>query len=890
MPKKAPRVQEPETVARPNLQWEVGAHSLEDILQKYPLPRVVQCAYTLSDDVSTEQSNFDFLQPMLLYQKRVCNKVTATSLNTDPQTGNTVEVGAPLLIPEDYKGWFAVKFTSCDKPIPHYRKVANLASSDCDTFLIGGDHEVNAVQIYRQQSSPQQRVLYPGDVLRMGNLYVATSKVKKSIFSKSVTLEERFLLCTDLTDREVMLPINATGVFYILKHKTTQKPTIMQVKDIIAKAQLPCKVKLVFGRIPPTPCIFTGVLNLNEFHLETSAIVSSVFNLRNILLEIPTTIPLMFRVAKSDTSLLNSSGYTRAMGLCQNNAEMYMRNIKAAQGLPTEVNRNHTTPPARRDKQTNETTADSKPNAAVNMDSKINEKKSASPIEVKSLPRVLPKPLNLTGSMPDTEADDNVTPDVPPRTPLKPTKLPSFSPPQHRVVKLGASVGFGTAPKLVVRSSQKVRPLAQPPASNKPKQESYESVWIEPKSSTSPPTPPKCVPSSYVHPKPPQKVQTKKTIRISTTYGYLTVPMYLNDDDSDPEEVINLADKINFWQRISTSDLDGSSVDPLNPSDDDIGAGRRGCFTYSETGGPTKRDYATMLPAKRQENVMVYENIQSLRQLTSGNSGSVTEALACPSSHSEPFADDVNVTDYEMPDRPKTSLDEDDGSSKKWKKNQTGGPPAPPPKPTKKEAIASYTRGKHHLPTKEDVIYESPDEKKLVTASHISKKKFHQIHDIYEPVDKFGQKEITFQPSHLSSSADDVVYESPDDRYHLEQIPSPSPPHVMEDVIYEPSDNRRQGMCDSPCADSGIGIMDEGADGSSTIVAMSAAEVNDKLRQAGGIKQKTLALLLNNNIDGRQLFDMGENGLQLKFPSISNIEKRMINLFIHGCQSGVFKL
>ncbi|XP_046547599.1 uncharacterized protein LOC124257546 [Haliotis rubra] len=837
MPKKTPQVVPPETVAKPNLQWEVGAYSLEDILQKYPLPRVVQCAYTLNDDISTEQSNFDFLQPLLLYQKRVCNKVTATSLNTDPQTGNTVEVGDPLLIPEDYKGWFAVKLTSFEKPIPHYRKVANLASSDCDMFLIGGEHEVQAVQIQRTDGSPQPRVLYPGDVLRMGHLYVATSKVKKSIFSKSVTLEKKFVLCLDQADREVMLPLDAAGVFYIVKYKNTHKQSIMQIKDIIDTQPLPCKVKLVYGRVPLTPCIFTGVLNLNEFHLDTSAIVSSVFNLRNILLEIPTSIPLMFRVAKPDSSLINSRGYTNAFGLCQENAERYMRNIKVAQSLPTEENRNQSTPPVCRNKQIGETSAVPKSDAVI-VDSKGSETthKCSPPTEVKPLSKVLPKPQKPTGSMPDILASHNVTPAVLPRTPLNPTTPHPAKLRQHEERNLDAAVGFSPAPKLVVRSTPAPRKPAPPPPSNKPKPATYESVWIEPKSTTppstppftSPSTPPKCG-SGYVHPKRPQKVQTRKTIRISTTNGYLTVPVYLDNDDSDSDEVMNLADKINLWQRENKSDQSTSSAGQLDTCVDGLKAGRAGSFTYSETGGPANRGEAATIPP-RAEHVMVYENIQSLRKLKLGSSGSDEEALASPSKYSEHLVDGIKI-ELENPDRPEIGTDED-RSINKWKKNQI---PVPPLKP-KKQKDVSYSREVHQVKT-EDVIYESPDERKHVSCSRPSKFRIHQRNDVYEPVEQMWQKkgETGFQP--LRSSTDDVVYESPDDIF-LEPADSPSPTVVTEDVMYEAPDNIRQGKCISLCADSGISIMDEGADKDSTAVAMSATEVHDKLKQAGGVKQK----------------------------------------------------
>ncbi|XP_067679434.1 uncharacterized protein [Haliotis asinina] len=718
----------------------------------------------------------------------------------------------------------------------------------------------------------------------MGHLYVATSKVKKSIFSKSVTREKKYLLCSDQADREVMLPLDTAGVFYIVKYKNTQKQKIMQIKDVIDSHSLPCKVKLVYGRVPLTPCIFTGVLNLNECNLETSAIISSVFNLRNILLEVPTSIPLMFRVAKSGSSLTNSSGYKNALDLCQENAERYMRNIKVAQSLPTEETRNQSTPPMSRNKQISETFTVPKSDVAIIVDSKGSEikHKCSPPTEVKSLPKVLPKPQNPTGRTPDNLASHNVTPAFPPRTPPKPNTPHPAKSLQHEDRNLDAAVGFSPAPTLVVRPAP--RKPAPPPASNKPKSAAYEPVWIKPTSTTPPSTPPFTPPSTppkcgpgYVNPKRHQKVQARKTIRISTTNGYLTVPVYLNSDDSESEEVMNLADKINLWQRVSTSDLSASSEGQVDTCVDGLKAGRAGSFTYSETGGLAERGASATLPSE-EERVMEYENIQSLRQLKMGDSGSVSEALASPSSHSGHLGDDIKI-EFKTFGRPEMSTDED-MSINKWKKNQI---PVPLFKP-KKQRDVSHPQEVHHVET-DDVIYESSDEIKHVTCSPPSKVR----NDVYEPVEQMWQKKKETGFQSLRSSTDDVVYERPDDLV-LNPTSIPSEPDVKEDVTYEAPDSIGQGQCASFSADSRTSMMDSGADDSPTIVAMSATEVHDKLKQAGGVKQKTLALLLENNIDGRELSDMGEDGLQQRFPSISNIEKRMIDLFMQNCKTGVFKL
>ncbi|XP_071118269.1 uncharacterized protein [Haliotis cracherodii] len=538
-----------EIVARPNLQWEVGAYSLDDILQKYPLPRVVQCAYTLNDDISTEKSNFDFLQPMLLYQKHVCNKVTATSLNTDPQTGHTVEVGAPLLIPEDYKGWFAVTYKPHVEPVPHFCQVGVLASSDCDTILIGGESDVNALQVYKEGDLPQPRVLYPGDVLSVGNVHVTTTKAKKKMFKKSVSREEKFLRCTDYADREVLLPFDATGIFYSLKQKRKTEIPIMHIKDIITDIKLPCIVKLVYGRFPVTPCIFTGMLKLEECHKDPSVIVSSVFNLKNILLEIPVTIPLMFRVAITDKSLIASKGYNNALRQCQEEMETYMRNIKVSQGQTTGAQAQVKSPPLF-------------PQVPISVHSKTTSDCIAP--DMSRYPRKSPKPTN------------------------------------------GKSVTSESAPPVDQCFSGRSSSSSSTRASSK-RYNDYIPMWIGPQT----PTPPTSEGSGYPHSQPPQ-ITKQNSITISTRNGYMTVPMYPRHTEvTDREQVISLVDKINLWQRMDTFDQNGSSPDSVDPATGARMPGRKASFTYSETGEITeggdtiKHQATTKGPSIMSQNIQI---------------------------------------------------------------------------------------------------------------------------------------------------------------------------------------------------------------------------------------------------------------------------------------------
>lgn len=276
---------------------------------------------------------------------------SAASSSSDPERGaasstapHITEVGDHLLIPEDYKGWFAVLGSpdnpQADRVVPHFRQVAQLALSKCQSFLIGGNECVQALHIPQpgalDDKETQLRTLYPGDVLRMGKLYVgeSTIRVKKKLFGGKTTMkkEEKFLLCTDDKDREVYLPVENRGTFYVLTTEGGGLPRmpIMRMPDICTHFRFPCVVKLLFGRVPATPCSFTGTLLLQDSQMESSVIGCTMTNLRNVLLDIPIDSDLRFFLASQSRELLTSRAYRNAKAICQEKAQTYMRNMKVA--------------------------------------------------------------------------------------------------------------------------------------------------------------------------------------------------------------------------------------------------------------------------------------------------------------------------------------------------------------------------------------------------------------------------------------------------------------------------------------------------------------------------------------------------------------------------------
>ncbi|KAK3089933.1 hypothetical protein FSP39_007731 [Pinctada imbricata] len=291
------------------LQFEDGDLSLWEVLRAYPLPVVVQCD-TAHCPIPMDRSrfNFDLSQPLLLYRKK-----------------------------EYTKGWFSVLKRNfhngpIDDLVPHFQEVSEIADSPTETFLIGGDKKVQALQVSTKENGHlvhQQRTLFPGDVLRKGKLYIGEKKRKSKILRKTKVVTEKYLMCTDDSDREILLPFDQKGLFYTLTSNSGNvlRP-VMQMSQIVAKKYPPCIARLVYGRIPNTPCSFSGTLRLDRSDLEQSVIAATIVNKRNILLEIPTTCNLKFKVAVTNESLIQNAGYKNSLEICNEKATIYMRHMK----------------------------------------------------------------------------------------------------------------------------------------------------------------------------------------------------------------------------------------------------------------------------------------------------------------------------------------------------------------------------------------------------------------------------------------------------------------------------------------------------------------------------------------------------------------------------------
>ncbi|GAB1599892.1 uncharacterized protein LOC115214239 [Argonauta hians] len=330
-------------VEYPNISWLPQTYCLPDILSKFDLPVVIRCCM---ETVRAQSNNFDISQPLLLFSKRHERKVLARSLRVDTINKSYEEVDNPLLIPSDYKGWFALtqenstakSQMTVQKVVP-CKYVEKLARTKASRFLIAGTDKIKALQVINREGSNvdfEQRMLFPGDILQKGRVFTGKAKVKrKGILRKAKYIEENFLMSTDDMDRELMLPISQKGTFYQVG--PLSKPLILQLEDLLKETSCPCVVKLVYGKEPATPCSFTGTLVLKKSFEDTTIIASTILNKKNILMEVPVFCPLKYYVAENNSELTGNCNYQAAIRLCKEKAHIYARDMKVLYSFPSDV-------------------------------------------------------------------------------------------------------------------------------------------------------------------------------------------------------------------------------------------------------------------------------------------------------------------------------------------------------------------------------------------------------------------------------------------------------------------------------------------------------------------------------------------------------------------------
>ncbi|CAL1539917.1 unnamed protein product [Lymnaea stagnalis] len=335
--------------SEPGLNFTDEVFTLEQVLDRFRLPRVIQCDMGLMKD-----NRLDLSKPLLAFSRRSARKVGARNMQWDCKERELKVMGSDLLIPEDYIGWFAVQGSPGApddlKSVTPYRKLSQLSTSRVSSFLVGGISPISGFLLLRSNNTvkniPHQ--ILPGDVLRKannqifqedGSLYASPkpdTKSGTSTLTRRGAFREKskvqpYLMYHDEKDRAILLKAQQRGIFYVIGQdgQCGDEDTVaLQLKDIITQYTFPLVVKLLHGLVPAVSCGFTGTILLTDIDMEETVVASTLLKNRNTSLEIPLGSDMLFQVAENSTELTTSEAWKYALAHCHSLAPIYTRAIK----------------------------------------------------------------------------------------------------------------------------------------------------------------------------------------------------------------------------------------------------------------------------------------------------------------------------------------------------------------------------------------------------------------------------------------------------------------------------------------------------------------------------------------------------------------------------------
>lgn len=273
-------------------------------------------------------------QPLLFF-KRVKKRQARARTIYHEKGGEYFEIGQTLHIPDDYTGWFELvppdfRRASC------FRSIEEVAKVMPRKFFTRSN--LKAIRIDKgEDDEPKylERKVKAGSFLRTDSVFTAKWKTSATtgVFKKKktewVTQEVKYLKCIDKDEKDILVPLSHRGKFNAIYEKgKLNQHSVYSMKDILSDLKLPVKVRLLFGKAPVVPCIFTGMLCIKEVHEDDVIIASTILNRRNVLLDLPVTSPVRVQLATREEDFTPLKSFEDAQKLCQKYAHMYSTLIK----------------------------------------------------------------------------------------------------------------------------------------------------------------------------------------------------------------------------------------------------------------------------------------------------------------------------------------------------------------------------------------------------------------------------------------------------------------------------------------------------------------------------------------------------------------------------------
>ncbi|BFY99470.1 hypothetical protein BsWGS_02510 [Bradybaena similaris] len=317
-------------------KWSNQTYTVAEILKKFKLPCVVQCATDDSCTVVWSDFQFDLKQPLLLYSKRSAEKVHAVSLK---QTNDVLEeIGPPLAIPADYEGWFGAAPKGLSKAKRHFRieSIANttsrrfLVTTKCPAFTRSHGHEGSL------QFVPHD--IMPGETLR--RVCVLDSDVDDPDCPDLVRQHGPCLECLDDKDEDVVIPLSyATLSYEVADTYPDEESRVFQIPSLVeaGNTKLPRILNLIHGDPPLLAYAFTGTVRCYSVFSEETILAATLEDPGSRCLELITDSCVRFRLGLNEVAVKKTCEYTSAFQMCENFGAKFVTKIKVSFTLKPDV-------------------------------------------------------------------------------------------------------------------------------------------------------------------------------------------------------------------------------------------------------------------------------------------------------------------------------------------------------------------------------------------------------------------------------------------------------------------------------------------------------------------------------------------------------------------------
>lgn len=188
-----------------------------------------------------------------------------------------------------------------------------------------------------------QRTVTAGNVLKVLSTFSAKWKttaetgLRKKKQKVWTTKEVKYLKCVDKDQQEILVPLTTKGRFHpVYKIGNNDSRCVFRMKDILQDFSLPLKVRLIYGKPPVVPCIFTGMLVIKSSMTEEIVVGSTLTFKRHALFELPMSHCIKVYKLTRQEELGETKPFKEANQLCHRYSDSFSSLIKLSPDFDTE--------------------------------------------------------------------------------------------------------------------------------------------------------------------------------------------------------------------------------------------------------------------------------------------------------------------------------------------------------------------------------------------------------------------------------------------------------------------------------------------------------------------------------------------------------------------------